>query len=113
MGTWMPSIVRGDAATVRAIEEALAWALLAAPSPPIRAALADGTVTLEGTVRHWSQRYDAEHAVACVPGVSRVLNKNRRRARRLRRRVAADAPPASDERVGSDLHAPRRARLYP
>ena len=75
MSTWTPSLVRADATTERAIEEALAWALLAAPSPPIKAALSDGTVTLEGTVRHWSQRYDAEQAVGCVAGVGRVLNK--------------------------------------
>src|SRR3954447_12177034 len=75
MGTWTPSIVRRDANTERAIEEALAWALLSPPWPSIRSALADGTVTLEGTVSHWSQRYDAEHAVECLPGVRRVLNK--------------------------------------
>jgi nitroreductase len=75
MGSWTPSLVRADAGTVRAIEEALAWALLPAPSPPVRAALSDGTVTLEGTVHHWSQRYDAERAVESLPGVSRVLNK--------------------------------------
>ena len=109
MGAWTPTIVRGDAATERAIEEALAWALLPAPSPPVRAALSEGTVTLEGRVRHWSQRYDAERALESLPGVSRVVNKIEV--------LPADCAPrvddaASDERVGSDLHASRGARLH-
>ncbi len=67
--------MRDEAETAKAIKEALAWALLAAPWPPIRSAVSHGIVTLEGTVSRWSQRYDAEHAVECLPGVSRVLNK--------------------------------------
>ena len=38
----------------------------------IAVTMADGTVTLEGSVRSWTERMDAEHAAWAAPGVKEV-----------------------------------------
>ena len=44
------------------------------PDERITTTVAGGSVTLEGNVESWSQRYDAERAVQRVTGVKSVIN---------------------------------------
>jgi osmotically-inducible protein OsmY len=64
---------RTDTEIAQAVRRALEWDIRV-PDAQIESTISEGTVTLEGTVPVWSQRADAEAAVAHLLGVRRVLN---------------------------------------
>jgi osmotically-inducible protein OsmY len=64
---------RGDAELAKAAREALTWDVRV-PGQEIETTVAEGVVTLEGTVSYWSQRADAEAAVRNLTGVQAVDN---------------------------------------
>jgi osmotically-inducible protein OsmY len=64
---------RSDTEIAQAVRRALEWDMRV-PDDQIESTIAEGAVTLEGTVPLWSQRADAEAAVAHLFGVRRVLN---------------------------------------
>jgi osmotically-inducible protein OsmY len=64
---------RTDTEIAQAVRRALEWDIRV-PDAQIESTISDGTVILEGTVPIWSQRADAEAAVAHLFGVRRVLN---------------------------------------
>ena len=57
----------------RAVRQALEWNV-SVPSSQIQSTVSCGEVTLDGTVSHWSERIDAEAAIAPLFCVRRVLN---------------------------------------
>ena len=65
---------RTDSEIARAIRHGLEWNVLV-PSYKIHSTVANGWVTLEGEVEYYSERKDAERAVAHLPGVRGVTNK--------------------------------------
>jgi osmotically-inducible protein OsmY len=68
------SAERTDTEIAQAVRRALEWDVLV-PHQHIRSTVAHGTVMLEGTVTHWSQRFDAERAIERLAGVKRVANR--------------------------------------
>ena len=83
------SLRRTDSEIARAIRHALEWDVLV-PSNKIHSTVANGWVTLEGDVEFYSERADAERAVAHLPGVRGVTNE-----------IAVCASPVESERVKS------------
>jgi osmotically-inducible protein OsmY len=83
------SLRRTDSEIARAIRLALEWDVLV-PSDQIHSTVANGLVTLEGEVDYYSERADAERAVAHLPGVRGVTNK-----------IQVCATPVEPERVKS------------
>jgi len=83
------SLRRTDSEIARAIRLALEWDVLV-PSDQIHSTVANGLVTLEGEVDYYSERADAERAVAHLPGVRGVTNK-----------IQVCATPIEPERVKS------------
>jgi osmotically-inducible protein OsmY len=65
---------RTDPEIARAIRHALEWDVLV-PSYKIHSTVTNGWVTLEGDVEYYSERADAERAVAHLPGVRGVTNE--------------------------------------
>ena len=65
---------RTDTDIAHAVRHALEWNVFV-PEEHIRSTVADGWVTLEGTVDYWSQREDADEAVRRLAGVRGVTNK--------------------------------------
>jgi osmotically-inducible protein OsmY len=68
------SLQRTDSEIARAVRHALEWDVLV-PSYKIHSTVANGWVTLDGEVEYYSEREDAERAVAHLPGVRGVTNK--------------------------------------
>jgi osmotically-inducible protein OsmY len=68
------SLRRTDSEIARAIRLALEWDVLV-PSNQIHSTVENGWVTLEGEVDYYSERADAERAIAHLPGVRGVTNK--------------------------------------
>ena len=83
------SLRRTDSEIARAIRLALEWDVLV-PSFKIDSTVTNGWVTLEGEVEYYSERADAERAVAHLPSVRGVTNK-----------IEVCAPPVEPERVKS------------
>jgi osmotically-inducible protein OsmY len=80
---------RTDSEIARAVRLALEWDVLV-PSDQIHSTVANGLVTLEGEVDYYSERADAERAIAHLPGVRGVTNK-----------IEVCATPIEPERVKS------------
>jgi osmotically-inducible protein OsmY len=80
---------RTDSEIARAIRLALEWDVLV-PSYKIHSTVTNGWVTLEGEVEYYSERADAERAVAHLPSVRGVTNK-----------IEVCASPVEPERVKS------------
>jgi len=68
------SLARSDPDLAQAVRHALAWDVLV-PDERIRSTVADGWVTLEGSVALLREREDAERAVAHLAGVRGMINK--------------------------------------
>ena len=68
------SAERTDTEIAQAVRRALEWDVLV-PDQQIQSTVAHGIVTLEGTVAHWNQRFDAERAIERLAGVKRVVNR--------------------------------------
>jgi osmotically-inducible protein OsmY len=68
------ALTRTDTAIAQAVRHALEWDALV-PDERIQSTVADGWVTLEGTVDYWHQRVDAERAVRNLAGVRGVTNR--------------------------------------
>jgi osmotically-inducible protein OsmY len=83
------SLRRTDSEIARAVRLALEWDVLV-PSDQIHSTVANGLVTLEGEVDYYSERADAERAIAHLPGVRGVTNK-----------IQVCATPIEPERVKS------------
>jgi len=64
---------RGDTEIAQAVRRALEWDVRV-PAERITSTVADGTVTLEGTVRSGGERADAEATIVNLHGVRRVVN---------------------------------------
>jgi osmotically-inducible protein OsmY len=64
---------RTDTEIAQAVRRALEWDTRV-PDAQLESTISEGVVTLEGTVPLWSQRVDAEAAVAHLFGVRHVLN---------------------------------------
>ena len=69
-----PDYRRTDGDIAEAVRRALEWDVTV-PDKQIRSTVSQGTVTLEGTVPYWGQRYDAGRAVERLAGVIQVVNK--------------------------------------
>lgn len=67
-------ITRTDAEIAADVRDALEWDVLV-PSDTILSSVANGVVTLDGTVDVWSQYDDAARAVGNVAGVRDVVNR--------------------------------------
>ena len=65
---------RSDTEIARAVRSALEWDALV-PDEEIQSTVADGWVTLEGTVNNGRERADAERAIMRLTGVVGVTNK--------------------------------------
>jgi osmotically-inducible protein OsmY len=65
---------RTDEDIAKAVRNALKWDVLV-PDERIASTVAKGTVTLQGSVDTWTQRWDAEGAVQRLTGVKSVLNQ--------------------------------------
>ena len=63
-----------DTEIAEAVRRALEWDVTV-PDQHIRSTVSHGSVRLEGTVSHWSERADAERAVERLTGVKRVVNQ--------------------------------------
>jgi len=83
------SLRRTDSEIARAIRLALEWDVLV-PSYKIHSTVTNGWVTIEGEVEYYSERADAERAVAHLPSVRGVTNK-----------IEVCAPTVEPERVKS------------
>ena len=68
------SLGRTDSEIARAVRLAIGGDVLV-PSDQIHLTVANGLVTLEGEVDYYSERADAERAIAHLPGVRGVTNK--------------------------------------
>jgi osmotically-inducible protein OsmY len=66
-------MIRTDADIAEAVRHALVWDVLV-PHQRIHSTVADGRVTLEGTVEHGHERESAERAVRNLIGVQGVTN---------------------------------------
>ncbi len=64
---------RSDTEIAHAVRHALAWDVMV-PDDHIQSTVADGWVTLTGTVDRWSEREDAEAAVRQLVGVRGIAN---------------------------------------
>ena len=85
------SLARTDTEIAQAVRRALEWDVLV-PDDLIQSTVADGWVTLEGTVELLRERDDAERAIRHLAGVRGVINKigaagNRVDADRVRRQI--------------------------
>jgi osmotically-inducible protein OsmY len=65
---------RTDTAIAKAVRHALEWDTLV-PEDLVQSTVSDGWVTLEGDVKVWREREDAENAVLNLSGVMGVINK--------------------------------------
>ena len=65
---------RTDTAIAKAVRHALEWNTLV-PEDRVQSTVSDGWVTLEGDVKVWREREDAENAVLNLSGVMGVINK--------------------------------------
>lgn len=65
---------RTDTAIAKAVRHALEWDTLV-PEDLVQSTVSDGWVTLEGDVKVWREREDAENAVLNLSGVKGVINK--------------------------------------
>lgn len=65
---------RTDVDVANAVRSALKWDVLV-PDDRITSTVSSGTVTLQGNVETWMQRYHAEHAVQRLTGVKGVINQ--------------------------------------
>lgn len=65
---------RTDQDVATAVRNALKWDVLV-PDEKITSTVSAGTVTLQGSVDTWMQRYDAERAVHRLSGVKGVVNQ--------------------------------------
>ena len=65
---------RTDEDVARAVRTALQWNVLV-PDDRIATTVSKGTVTLQGVVDSWMQRWDAEVAVQRITGVRGVINQ--------------------------------------
>ena len=94
---------RTDADIAKAVRHALEWDVFV-PEQRIQSTVADGVVTLEGQVDHFSQLEDAARAVRLLAGVQNIINK-------IQVKPSAD-PSAVREAIESALerHAAREAR---
>ena len=70
---WNQKTERTNAVIVEDVARALAW-LTILPLGAVRPAMAEGWVTLSGTVDNECQRYAAERVVRQIPGVKGVSN---------------------------------------
>ena len=70
---WNQKVERTNAVIVEDVARALSWMTIL-PIGAVRAAMAEGWVTLSGTVDSERQRYAAEYAVRQIPGVRGVSN---------------------------------------
>jgi osmotically-inducible protein OsmY len=71
----VPSIwERTDQDVASAVRSALKWDVMV-PDDQITSTVTNGTVTLQGQVDTWMQRYDAERAVHRLTGVKGVVNQ--------------------------------------
>lgn len=71
----IPSVwERTDGDIARAVRSGLKWDVLV-PEDKISTTVSNGTVTLQGTVDTWRQRYDAEQCVQRLTGVKGVVNQ--------------------------------------
>jgi osmotically-inducible protein OsmY len=78
---------RTDEDLARAIRHALEWDVFV-PDRWINSTISNGVVTLTGTVDNWSERAEAERAVARLIGVRAVLNE-----------IVVKAEPADSEEI--------------
>ena len=83
------SLRRTDSEIARAIRHALEWDALV-PSGRIHSTVTNGWVTLDGEVEYYSERADAERAVAHLTGVRGVTNE-----------IVVSTTPIEPERVKS------------
>jgi osmotically-inducible protein OsmY len=67
------AVARTDTEIAQALRQALEWNVFV-PHERIQSTVADGHVTLSGTVEMWAQRDEAYRAVAKLEGVRSVLN---------------------------------------
>jgi len=65
---------RSDVDVAAAVRSALDWDVFI-PGTRIQSSVLDGQVTLQGEVKHCSERDDAERAMRNIPGVRRVVNE--------------------------------------
>jgi osmotically-inducible protein OsmY len=65
---------RTDQDVASAVRNALKWDVLV-PDDRVTSTVSNGTVTLQGNVDTWMQRYDAENAVHRLTGVKSVTNQ--------------------------------------
>lgn len=65
---------RNDEDIARAVRHALEWNVLV-PADAIETTVSNGWVTLEGSVKLWHERTDAERAIRYLPGVKGISNK--------------------------------------
>jgi osmotically-inducible protein OsmY len=65
---------RSDQDVAAAVRHTLKWDVTV-PDPQIKSTVAGGTVTLEGAVDNWMERFSAERAVQRLTGVRNVVNK--------------------------------------
>jgi osmotically-inducible protein OsmY len=68
------SSAKTDSEIAEAVRHALEWDVLV-PDQQIASTVSHGTVTLEGSVSRWQQRFDAERAIERLAGVKRVHNR--------------------------------------
>ena len=80
-----------DAQLARAVRHMLEWHMLV-PDENIRSTVADGWVTLEGTVSNLRERTDAEGVVLKIRGVVAVINK-----------LAVKPPEVDSEELRADI----------
>jgi osmotically-inducible protein OsmY len=65
---------RTDQDIAAAVRTALKWDVMV-PDDRIRSTVSGGTVTLEGTVENWIERFNTERAIQRLTGVRGVVNK--------------------------------------
>ncbi len=65
---------RTDEDVAKAVRNALKWDVLV-PDDKITTTVSNGTVTLQGSVNTWMQRYDTERCVQRLTGVKGVINQ--------------------------------------
>jgi osmotically-inducible protein OsmY len=71
----IPSIwERTDQDIAAAVRDTLKWDV-SVPDQKIKSTVTSGTVTLEGVVDNWMERYNAEKAINRLTGVKGVINK--------------------------------------
>ena len=67
-------LTRTDTEIAQAVRHTLQWDVFV-PDEKITSTVADGWVTLDGTVERWNERADAERAVRNLTGVKAVMNR--------------------------------------